>query len=363
MTRMPCIYCGQIDVPRNEEHVLQKHFGTEARLRHEVCEGCNSAFSPIDKHFIEAVQFFHTGKRVARLLGLGAVRSKEGPTLVARRRKDGLGAFLSQLVEIDGSQWRFVGANRADGADRADLERMLQELSDPQNLTIRSNLVSPAEGWPRLAIIRSGLRTYLVQGSDADLVRRFCEMLGKVGFKPNSIGERGSISVHHGEPIEFRRPLRLDLFSRAMAKIALNFTCYRLGAETVLRPEFDGVRRFARYGTGHWFDWVCPTLLNHDLEGVGAPFFSSEDHGIILLKTARDHGGKAGVFVVIEGKAVGRVSLDQGRDVLPDGTWLLTRFTPMRHSCEDYMLPNDLPRAVINPVELGMQDVWPECWA
>jgi len=240
---------------------------------------------------------------------------------------------------------------------------MLRELAEPSGLALGFRVVPKAEGWPFLSIIRSNQRTFLVQGTEAGSVTQFCGWLRINGFRPDWIGSSASTLVADAAPITFHPSLRFDPYSRAMAKVALNFVCYRLGAELSLHPAFDEVRSFARYGTGNCFDLVCPTLLNHSLEDANAAFFSHEDHGLVLFKAGPNQGGKVGVFIVIQGKTVGRVSLNGSSGVLPESAWLLTRFSSTKHTVEDYVLPDDMPRAVVNPGALGMRDVWPREWA
>ena len=358
MSLLPCIYCRRAEVPRTREHVLQYAFGASATLPTQVCAECNSAFSAIDKCFVEGVQFFHTHKNMLRGLGYGRVMRPDGIAVVARRRPDGMGEFPPQMFQSSPTTWTFTGHRYEDHA------RMLSELAEPSQLSLSTRVVAADEGWPSLTIIRSSPRTFLIQGTDATEVERFCGKIAAQGMKPDWVGEPNTTATEDNPPIHIPTELPLDTYSRAMAKIALNYVCYRAGAEVALRSEFDAVRAFARIGEGNWFDFVVPTLLNHELLDYGGAFFAASHHGVLLFKGGKDGGRKEAAFIVIEGKTVGRVDLTHGAGGLTVGTWiLLSRFDPEQRSVEDFTLPDDMPRAVVNPGALGLQDVWPKEWS
>ena len=158
--------------------------------------------------------------------------------------------------------------------------------------------------------------------------------------------------------------LKLQPYCRAMAKIALNYVCYRFGHETALHPEFDMLRAFARFGLGRSFEFVVPTLLNHNIMDSAAAFVGMNHHGLLLFAGGNKERWKAAVFVVVEGKTVGRVDLGCREDTLPNRRWfLLSRFDPAQRSVVDFTLPDDIPRAIINPAAIGMHDIWPKEWS
>jgi len=356
VTPPPCLYCRRTDTPRTREHVLQAALGATATLPVEVCADCNAYFSAIDKYFLEAVAFYHTGKHMLRGLGFGRAVLADGTSVNARLRNDGLGEFPPQLLERGDGVWRFLGSREAD------LHQMVGELAEPASLTVRTEVVKASEGVPRLAVLRSAPKVYLIQGTDGALVDRFAAKVRVEGMRAEWTGEPIEASDTATPPIKYDTALLLDPFCRAMAKVALNFVCYRLGPEVALRPEFDGVRRFARYGEGAFFDFAVPTVLNHTLGDTAAPFATPDHHALILATGGADGGRREAVFIAIEGRTVGRMDLTRGHPALPPGSWMLTRFDVARRTFEDLVLPDDMPRAVLNPAALGLQDIWPKEW-
>lgn len=357
MNQWPCIYCRRLDVPRTREHVLQAAFGASATLPTEVCADCNDAFSSIDKSFVEAAQFYHLGDKMLRGLGLGRAVLEDGTSVNARLRPDDNGEFPPQLYEAGPTVWKFLGHREAD------LHQMLAELAKPTTLQVKSEVVANADGVPRLAILRSAPRIYLVQGTDGDVVERFAAKVRSEGMRPQSTAEPMERSSNRNPEITYRTSLLLEPFCRAMAKVALNFVCHRLGPEVALRSEFDGVRRYARYGEGSFMDYAVPTALNRTLEHAAAAFVTADHHALYLMVADVEGGRREAVFIVLRGKAIGRLDLTRGNPGLPAGTWLITRFDEAKRSYEDLTFPNDMHRAVLNPAVLGLQDVWPQEWA
>ncbi len=352
MSLAPCIFCRRTEVERSTEHVLQHALGAVATLPTEVCAECNSSFSAIDKHFVDAVEFYHLGKNMFRQLGLGRVVQEDGLAVAARLLRDGRGAFPPQLLEVSPKNWRVITESEEQ------LHQVLAELKEPDILVVTAKVTSGDDGTPTLAIIRSRPRCYLVEGNDEGRVERLCAELRTKGMQADQIGQPSRGRTNSGTPMTFPTSLHLEPYCRAMAKVALNFICYRLGASVALRPELDAVRAFAREGSGTWSDFVLPTLLNNGMESAMAAFFMRGHHGLFLWQC-----GKVAVFVVLGGQTVGRVDLIQdGGDLLVDGGTLLSRFDPEEHTVEDFSLPSDMPQAVVNPTALGMEGMWPKEW-
>lgn len=359
MTAWPCIYCRRLDVPRTREHVLQASLGAVATLPTEVCGECNAAFSPIDSSFIDAVGFFHTGERVRRTLGTGRATLPDGVTVNARLRRDGLGEFPPQLYQVSPSEWRFLGHRTQD------FDRMVAELDEPATLTVKTEVVSASQGLHALTIVRSAPRVFVVQGGNAVEVESFASFIRKEGLRKISENELRPAALEGDAlppPITYDISLALDLFSRALAKVALNYVCYRLGPEVALRVELDPIRRFARFGEGSFVDFMVPTLLNHSLADSLDAYASKDHHALYLLQARAADGLREAVFVAVKGKTVGRVDLTRGGYALPEGTWMLSRFDPSARSVADFTLPGDMPRAVINPGAFGMAEIWPQEW-
>lgn len=343
-------------VPRTREHVLQAAFGAVATLATEVCADCNASFSAIDKEFVDAVNFYHLGKNMLRGLGFGTTMH-DGHRVLARMRSDGLGEFPPQLFEVKPNEWRFLGHSEEQA------QKMFAELGDPTTLQISESIVPSEEGTPRLAIVRSKPRTYLVRGADAGSVANLARRLRTQGLQPDWVGTpQGGTSDDSPPPINYPTALHFEPYCRALAKVALNFVCYRFGAVTALKSEFDELRTFARSG-GNPFGHVLPTLLNHSIEDSGAAYFAPRHHGLLLVKIGADEREREAVFVVLGGKTVARVDLTRGGGGLPRNAWiLLSRFDAEQRTADDFTLPGDMPRAMINPGADGLQDIWPKEW-
>jgi hypothetical protein len=346
----PCLYCRRTDVRRTSEHVLQQAFGAAAELAHEVCGDCNAAFSPIDKSFVEGVRFYYTGEDMLRFLRSPRTSLPDGTMVNVRLQRDGTGWFPPQLYAKSPTQWRFLGA--AEG----DLHVMLHELSQPALLKLKSEVVEPGDNVPLVTIVRSAPFVYSIQGTDAARVERLLSLARTEGLHHEWIGESRSPSDGSTPPITFDASLALGPFCRAMAKVALNFVCYRLGARVALQPEFDAVRRFARYGEGTFADFVVPTLLNHDLSEAAAAFVGPEHSALSLL--AAPEVKRESVLLAIHGKTIGKVDLTRGTPALPPGIWLLTRFADSEPRVDDMTLPDEMVRAVLNPAAVGLRDAW-----
>lgn len=352
LSHAPCLYCRRVNVPRTKEHVLQAAFGAVATLPTEVCADCNNGFSVIDKSFVDAVHFYFTGENMLRQLGNGRAVLESGVAVTARYRPDGTGEFPPQLYETASATWGFLGHREAD------FHAMLRELKDPAALQIKTEVVI-GEGVPRLAILRSAPNVYLVQGVATAAVEQLASYIRAEGFKPDWFNESSTQGSSENPAITFDTSLKLEPFCRAMAKVALNFVCYRLGIETALLPAFDTVRRYARYGEGHFKDFAVPTLLNHDLSGSLQAFVTERHHACFLVTGDAEQGHREALFIAIRGKTVGRLDLTRGNAGLPRGAWLLSRFDEEQRSVEDLTLPQDMLRAVLAPAVLGLAHLWP----
>jgi hypothetical protein len=121
-----------------------------------------------------------------------------------------------------------------------------------------------------------------------------------------------------------------------------------------LHPDFDELRAYARFGTGHFQDFVVPTLLNHDLEGAVRGFLHTGSHGLLLLNV-RPEDGRAAVFVAVSQVTVGRVDLSRAEcsHALPEGAWALLRLGPEDGAVSSFTFPDDLMAAMVEPGAFG----------
>lgn len=354
MTLPPCIYCRRLEVPRTKEHVLQAALGAKAVLQDQVCGDCNSAFSAIDKSFLDALAFYSTGRNYFQSLGLGEMESSDGTLVVVRVLPNGRAFFPPQIYRSE-----TTGDFKLQGSAEEDIDKLRSELAEPLTLKVSKEVAEAKKGRPMVAIIRSAPRTYLVRGTSAEEVDRFATELRTVGLPFTEVSGERRAGPQVPTPVTYQTALRLDPYCRAMCKIALNYVCYRLGPEVTLREAFDAVRAFARHGSGHFADFVVPTVLNHEIKDSLDAFTRAEHHGLFLTCTNEVEA----VLIGIEGRCVGRVDLTKGgRSGLPRGTSLLTRFDWQTGTTQDLTLPEDMPRALLNPEVFGLGDIWPKEW-
>ena len=352
----PCIYCRLVAVPRTREHVLQQALGSTAVLDDAVCAECNAAFSALDKDFVDAVDFYYLGRNMRRALGLGLAVRDDGLAVRTRLRPDGYAEHPPQFYEAAPNDWRFIGPD----ADM--LRTVLAELASPESLVVTSRVVTPGLDRPGLAIVRSSRRTYLVEGTNERRVGDLCAEMKARGLQ---VAHMGSPAVEeapgHGPPIKYDVSLSLGRFGRAMAKIALNFMCYRLGSEVALLSTYDPLRAFARHGDGDLWAFVKPSLLTGMDNQAAEAWTTGHEHVLILMRDKEEGQPRESVIIVVSGRVIGSVRL-QAEGIpaagLPDGTWLISRCDPVQHRWGDYRMPDDAFRAIINPAALGLEAEW-----
>jgi hypothetical protein len=352
VTPPPCLYCRREGGPRTREHVLQDAFGATAVLEEEVCAECNGAFSSLDKDLVDAVNFWHLGEKIRRALGLGVSVGNDGVALRARLRPDGFAEHPPQLYETAPNEWRVLAS------DERSLRAVIAEIASPSDLAVTARVVSPEGGRPALFILRSGPRKYLIEGTDERRVNALSTEMTTRGLQVRSLETVQSTPGEGNPPLRHDLSLDLRCVGRALAKVALNFVCYRLGASTALQATFDPVRHFAREDRGDLWAFVKPSLLTGMDNTVAEPFITGRQHVLVLLRDREGAVPRETVFVVVAGKFIGTVSLQpEGipAEGLQDGTWLVSRCDPAKHQWEDLRMPDDAFRAFVNPAALGME--------
>jgi len=233
---------------------------------------------------------------------------------------------------------------------------MLDELAVP---SLDGVTVRVAPGAHPVVIIRTAPRTFLVEGSDAPRVERVAEELRTRGIQQAWAGRPSHSVTDAGIPISYDTSLKLEPFARALAKVALNYVCYRLGSDVALRPGFDAVRQFARHGVGNWIDFVTPALLSGGDRGFAEPWVTGDQHSLLLVGADGQDRTREVCFVTISGKYVGKVEFQPNAphaEGLPVGTWLTSRLDPNNRTIKDFELPRDLVEAVVNPEALRLAE-------
>ena len=148
----PCIYCRELDVPRNEEHVFLDALKTRLTLTNEVCEGCNCASCPFDQEFLRALDFIYFQRQILRGLPLGKTK---GGVLDLKTRISSRGDVRNapQLVVAPSGEVSFV-------SERTELLQFQKELPRFDFSTITPTPVEPSDTTPRLTIVRSSPGTF-----------------------------------------------------------------------------------------------------------------------------------------------------------------------------------------------------------
>ena len=104
-----------------------------------------------------------------------------------------------------------------------------------------------------------------------------------------------------------------------------------------------------------------PSLLTGMDSTAAGPFTTGHEHVLILMRAMKDAVPHEAVIVVISGRVIGNVSLQPvGAPTagLPQGTWLISRCDPVRHRWDDFRMPDDAHRAIVNPAALGLEAEW-----
>ncbi len=121
-----------------------------------------------------------------------------------------------------------------------------------------------------------GYRTFIVSHQDAEVIK---EALDRVGITPSwdevkEMPNNGRNTVSAAAYIVYD-----DITRRLMAKIVFNYLAYRLGGPFALKPEFDAIRRFIRYGEGKGEQLVANTeeAFLQDENGA-AGWYLIDDH-------------------------------------------------------------------------------------
>ncbi len=236
-----CIYC-QSTKPVgefNKEHVIPDSFGRfngALTLVHTVCKNCNTFFNgeldrPLARESFEGLRRYSRVKPVEEV-----VRFQPGRGIILRHPGPGEyeGALLKAVpgprgIAIDQlNQVMFVDPETGVGEPYTE-----QELRAPNFRDKAKRFV----GWP-IQILSDGDETF----------ERLLSLMKGLGFSVES-GAPMDPPGREGEPITVKVAVIVaEKQMRAVAKIGFNYLARIGGAELALRPEFNDVRAFIRYG-------------------------------------------------------------------------------------------------------------------
>ena len=345
MTLAPCIYCRSDTPHRTKEHVLQAGFGGVETLPVEVCGDCNAAFSAPDKALMDHVDLFGRQKAHA-LSGMGFLDDPAaGVRLSVILRLEGgknVARLPPQAYRDPSGTWHFVGA------DQSGLAGLRRDLAKPTpNVDVQEE-VDDGEGLPiPLMIVRTAPETFLIRGTDLEELGRIAEKIRRVGLAVEYEGTPTS-SEHFQPRVRGKTSFPVGAISRAFAKVALNYLCFLFGPETALRPEFDRVRRLARFDEGAFGDIVVLSILSGGARGPD-PYAASQRHALVLQEVEQARRFRVVVQASLHGQALGLVRFPETTyRMLPVGTWRVSYFDHVKKSVEHLRFPDDGLRCFAN---------------
>lgn len=246
-----CIYCRRTDPPCgfNTEHVIQKALGgfhqNLTLCDSQVCWDCNDYFGKqldpmLTRDSYEALLRIEHGLKDPREIG-GMFKTRVTVRLPADGTNWG-SAVLELQPHPDG------------GADRPVVNLVPQvgfERKDGGGWEyIAEDALRTEHGIAERVARVYGKRRVILFDTDAARDRLFAT-LAEVGIPFKKDDEfRGFPPFERGE-VTTEVQARFDnILARAVCKIAVNYLAETQGAEFTLRPEFDAVRRYVRYGEG-----------------------------------------------------------------------------------------------------------------
>ncbi|WP_437301205.1 hypothetical protein [Sorangium sp. So ce426] len=269
----PCLYCGDAERPKTDEHVLQRAFGTSLVLEGDVCGRCNSVvFSPLDTELVGFVRgFTHSGHpdvlQHRHFLNMGHSASfdeSSGAWISVRRdMKRGQIVPLSQIVMVTENAAIVTPEERV-------VHQVRKEMERSNALKIERLIWRPGEGKPRaqVSIIRSGANKYLVRASseyEADAVidaihsgRLFDGISITCIYDPFKDRDTNVVLIAEGNEQDV---------SRAVVKSAINFVCAAASPALARDPVFSDARQFALTGS----PYECARLVRFAMDDRDAP--------------------------------------------------------------------------------------------
>lgn len=253
-----CVYCQRTDPPCGftRDHVipeaLGKFQGDVITLTQEVCGDCNQAFGDelelfLNRDSAEAMFRFRHG-----LKDPADVRKMFPRRVRVRLPRDGSkwgGAYLDFIPPPPGEMEPYVELapqlaceRRNGGGWEYFSEEDLRKRADHVKQVIARDCTPVRVLWAETPDDKQRLLTLLAEnGVEFKGQKEIVEALPPFAS--------GRVNAE----LEFTFDAAL---ARAVAKIGFNYFAKTYGAELALRPEFDPVRRFVRYGEGRPPDFV-----------------------------------------------------------------------------------------------------------
>lgn len=306
-----CIYCKESNSAKNAEHIVNEFLGARLTLEREVCAECNTGyFSRFDtsfKIFLTTLDPIRTHPAIGSTptkFFEGKVSLHEVPNekfwIALRHQKNGqLVPFYPQIALPPGDKVHFIGR---DTDNDALILSAIQELKRTQSLKLTSPRWLTEEGTPPEIplLVRTFPKTYAIVAQTDEQCSAVKEQIltGQLGAKLEALrlGQSrsksmqptsGTITASYADP------------RRTIAKMAFNFACHVMGYDTIIRPEFDEMRRFIRYGeepSSAGIEFFSPEERAHvqTTKWIARRLCETRGHKIILF-----HQPGKGVFVVV----------------------------------------------------------------
>lgn len=263
-----CTYCRQVGKSFPREHVVPTAFGRfQDNLTLDcVCGACNAFFS-------RELELFLTRDSVEALL-----RVRYGLTVKGGRRKLGKSKLIIRVISLGDWHGARLVAERNDAGDAITAEPLPQVAFRKHGETewkwFLEEELDDTQQWERY---RTDTDTKIVGKPDA-VAQRIIAKMTRLGI---NFKKMGTFEKHGGHVEAFAEALLDDIIFRGVAKIALNFLAYVKGTEFALRPDFDAVRDYVRYGKK--FPVPCVIVSNFPiLRGDSSLYRQTNGHLIVI---------------------------------------------------------------------------------
>jgi len=256
-----CIYCLRLlsESQFNREHVLPQHLGRfqdNLVLRRSVCRECNQSLGQqletwLGRDSYEALLRLRFGQKP--LAELDEFHGK-GVAIRIPAGSEWAGALLRLIADPETDELKVdlrpqVGVKRpADAEIRFFTDEEFQKASDEQigrekGSTFKIVGLGQSGSEAMISMVRARIPGFRMDGS----------------MPPLPAGADGEMTVAITATVH-------GLLTRSIAKIAFNYLSYISGADFVLDPAFNEIRRFIRYGEGNWRTFVSsrarPIVMN-----------------------------------------------------------------------------------------------------
>lgn len=247
-----CIYCLREDNVFDRDHVLPEAYGTFAPvsfvLYDTVCKPCNGEFGrsielSLARDSMEALLRFRYGTKGAsearhlpyhRLeLKVGQPGPWFGATVVLETDATGNAVEPVPLPQVafrwkGSDEWNYVLTRRLDASTVAQYVNPVQG-----SLEIRVMGPSATDHQQTIQKLKTFGVNFLQEGS-----------------LKAPIADDGKILIEIAAALD-------QMIFRAIAKIAFNYAAHQHGAEFILRPDFDDLRNYIRFGKiPCWASWI-----------------------------------------------------------------------------------------------------------